>query len=450
MRRIRFTGHRAAVALGCVGALVGVGALAGCSGPLAQEPASPSPTADETTEDSQDDETAQPISARHPYEAGASPDWSIEFSNKPLAIAYDRQSGTAVIVADDAGDATLYAFEVTNSGRTFERWTYRIPDGEQVRHIDAALGKIYVSVGTDEPVDLLIFHAVSGAEELVWSRSNPLDRNAPDVVGIYDDGVGVLKLDRDSVVAAILDDDGQVEDSERIFFGADALSDFAPQDGLVALDDEGGQTRYVFFPELKEVTGNECASLVDGLVCLEIERDETVIVEYDRNGFPVRNTEVDEHSAALTYQTIAFNDDTTVREYSRALQETVGDSQAADDADEQGEDLANTDPDAQAGVKDVPHTGVVDRINLAERIPAIVHDGQWYAVDTWATGSDVLLDKRGAPFALSTDSIPVIINVLTGEQVNEEGTLGIIGSGNADNMFFEWDGAYLTYLRPQG
>lgn len=409
-------------------ATAGVVALVGCSPSIVQSPASPEPS--ETTEPSpapsaSEEPTDEPtiVDVRNPYEAGALPDWSVEIPSQPDAVVYDRQSGTLVAVVDDE----LLAYEVTNSGRTLERWSYPLPG--PVMSLDATNGRIYLSIGTEVPDDFIILHAARGTEQLSWVQSNPLDSDAPLVVGMYDDGLGVIKLDRNSVVAAIINNEGDVIESSRVFYGDADLAELVPNHDLVPLDNDGHLITYAVFPELETVTGTNCYSLIDGLVCTEpyveepaddvteTDAEQSVdtettggvanIVEYDRSANPVRRTVVPAESAAVKYDLQSFNEDTTVRELARALAAEVDNE-------------------------------VV--------VPAILSDGEWVEADEWAS-TDVTPLAYAAPFAANGEGV---INLLTGDSLGTDGATVVRGAGSSDSMFFEWDGTSLTYLRPLG
>lgn len=452
------------------------------------------------------------VRGRNPYEMGADRDWSIPIDAAPTKVTFDRQSGTVVVATKVDGKNALVAYEVTNSGRTIPRWNYESPDGANFRALDAGNGRIYATVGDDSATDLIIIKASSGNEEFRWTRDNRLDEDVPEIVGFTDEGLGVIKADSNSIVAAVLNDSGHVVNDARTRFREGEKGVISVSRGIVDTGLKENDSRvYITFPELRTIVGDFCYSTTDGAVCIDgisasrpvsatqpadvdpsgdpseaasqgaaeptsptgsegdpgnepsvaptttaadpsgepttsetpvdgtptdgtsepgdttpTEPGDNVpesataeVIEYDRAGHKLRITDVEADSAAMSYVLLEMNEDVSTRELGRALAETV---------------VSETEgPDA-----------------------AILTDGEWLPMAKWDLGRlGVNIGEPvpgGAPFYLLGDGVNsgAITNVATGEVLNQTGSLGLAGQGSAANMFFEWDGESLYFLKPRG
>lgn len=394
--------------------------------------------------------------SRNPYEAGAEADWAIDVDAPVLTIAFDRQTGRLVVVTKTDEREELRAFEVTSSGRTFESWTYELDEGHSVARIDAAQGRIFVNTADTQPTaettesaekpetsgqqpgdtadiemsdvdDFLILSASRGTEIYRWSTSNPLDSAAPFIVGVFDDEVAVLKTDRDFLLAALLDDDGQLVDSQRMGSPEGEIRTGSIRGSIVEISRSGDSAQYVMFPSMSEIEGSRCFGVVDGAVCFK--RDETAqaqaqeaqvedaqatpitVVEYDMNGYPVRSTTAQPQSAATVYDVVGMNADTTVRELGAALL-----------------------------------TGVETTEESAVPIRAVLADGEWLAQTQWPDNTSEPLPSE-APFGFLDSG--ALVNLATADVLTTDNP-GMVGSGSASTMYFTFDGKTLTYLRPLG
>lgn len=382
--------------------------------------------------------------SRNPYEAGAEADWAIDVDAPVLTIAFDRQTGQLVVVTKAGEREELRAFEVTSSGRTFESWTYELDEGRSVARIDAAQGRIFVNTADTQPTaettesaekpetsgqepgdtadiemsdvdDFLILSASRGTEIYRWSTSNPLDSAAPFIVGVFDDEVAVLKTDRDFLLAALLDDDGQLVDSQRMGSPEGEIRTGSIRGSIVEISRSGDSAQYVMFPSMSEIEGSRCFGVVDGAVCFK--RDETAqatpitVVEYDMNGYPVRSTTAQTQSAATVYDVVGMNADTTVRELGAALL-----------------------------------TGVETTEESAVPIRAVLADGEWLAQTQWPDNTSEPLPSE-APFGFLDSG--ALVNLATADVLTTDNP-GMVGSGSASTMYFTFDGKTLTYLRPLG
>ncbi|WP_434726105.1 hypothetical protein [Trueperella pyogenes] len=388
--------------------------LAGCSSVVVPAAPTTPPTADPSPAVSESAPEATRPSARNPYEGGAKRDWAVSLPGEPKAVAFDRQSGTVVAAIEDGRGTRLHAFSVSNSGRTLPIWTYDVPGSEALAKIDAASGKVYVSAGqAAAPRDLIALDARSGAEQLRWSRAHVLDAEVPLLVGAYDSGVGIAKLGRDSVSAAIMDSTGRVIADERLFMlnsttdaidaGADIINT-----GLQGKSPRTGSapnTSFITYPALNVLSAERCWNLTDGSVCVS---DGKVLV-YDPRGNLLRQNPLPEASAAAAYEVRGMNADTSAAELDSALREKVAQSA-------QG----STEP--------------------TSRVPAILTNGAW--LTALPAGAEPL--RRGAPFGVVNGNV---VNLATSEALAER---VIAGAGRSADMFFEWDGSALHYLRPQG
>lgn len=512
---------RGMLALSCVVTLAGCSSSGIFSPPA---PASPDPTTPTQTPSStvEPEPTHEPTreQGRNPYENGAERDWAVPVSEEPGLVAFDRQASTVVVATDDDGATVLTAFEVSSSGRTLMKWTYEVPEDQPVKSLDALSGKTYLSLGDSEQAasDLIILQSRNGDELYRWTSDNPLDQDIPEIVGAYDSGLGVIKEDRDLALAAIVDESGRVIDDGRVILG-DEQAEIGHD--MIRIGDDDGSNDFVFYPELERISGDECYSLEDGLVCIEFSEGETrsddgrapeaderteddvrtegeesaepevtagsensnpledepvsamsdeptesdgpeadsesetesepeadsqqedgsgsrddreltdlasatKIVEYDRSGFQVRITEVDATTAAHNFTLYAMDYDTDTRELASALAEQLSALQ----------------------LSETPQ-------------PAMLSDGRWVPQSRWQlpegvdmpdvdSPSNGLVNEplfKGAPFVFAGED-QQLINVLTGEGINSEGTTAIVGSGHSADMYFEWDGEELHYLRP--
>ncbi|MCI7305931.1 MAG: hypothetical protein MR522_06690 [Trueperella sp.] len=371
--------------------------LAGCSD--VTKPASPTPTPSSSSPSAQPTPEARPAPlpepVRNPYQGGAERAWSVELADRPSSVVYDRQSGTLVAALAAARGTQLHAFSVASSGRTLPTWTYEIPDGAELIAMDASSGSVFVSVGLGtEPSDLIVLSARSGAEELRWSRAHVLDTEVPRLVGAYDSGAGIARLGRDSVLAAVIDVGGDAVKDKRLFtadgevtIGADIIDTGIPA---------RSGTTFITFPQLSEVSGDECWSVTDGIVCVDAGQ----VVEYDERGNLRRATALSARSAGSLYHVQGMDPDVTAGELASALAET-------------GE---------------------------GDHATAVLAAGRW--LTDIPAGAELL--ERGAPFALVGKGI---VNLATGEALTDD---GLAGEGRSADMFFEWDGSALHYLRPLG
>lgn len=485
-------------------------ALSACSSSIT-EPASPStplgtPSATPTATPEPEPE---PEPVRNPYEAGAERDWSIDLVDEPSAVVYDRQSGTVVVAIESRRGTMLEAYSVSNSGRTLPTWDYEVADGGVVGSMDASSGLVFVQVGKSD--DLVILNARNGAEELRWTRSHVLDPDIPELVGAYDSGGGIVKLGRDSVLTAIVDETGDVIKDERLFMLDQSTDELTVGTDIVNthLASRAG-TAFIAYPEMSLVFGEECWSATDGIVCTTTDDGELSVVEYDRRGNALAVTEIDRNAAAIVYEPVAFNGDVTAEELAEALAQDVadaGDSEPGAETDTADADTDGTDGDGtgetDAGESDAGETDTgessTDDTSTAEpdtgdtsaddtstgdsgtaepdteatgaddaaadtsapdddelvgeddiggqsvfpatRTPAILHDGTWIT-DLPADAEPL---RRGAPFALLGERL---INVVTSEELLD--TTVLVGEGHSSDMFFEWDGQTLHYLRPLG
>lgn len=441
-------------------------ALSACSSSIT-EPASPStplgtPSATPTATPEPEPE---PEPVRNPYEAGAERDWSIDLVDEPSAVVYDRQSGTVVVALESRRGTMLEAYSVSNSGRTLPTWNYEVADGGVVGSMDASSGLVFVQVGKSD--DLVILNARNGAEELRWTRSHVLDPDIPELVGAYDSGGGIAKLGRDSVLTAIVDETGDVINDERLFMLDQSTDELTVGTDIVNthLASRAG-TAFIAYPEMSLVFGEECWSATDGIVCTTTDDGELSVVEYDRRGNALAVTKIDRNAAAIVYEPVAFNGDVTAAELAEALAQDAadaGDSEpgAETDTADAGTDVTDGDsgtaePDTEATGADnaAADTSSPDDDKLvseddiggqsvfpATRTPAILHDGTWIT-DLPADAEPL---RRGAPFALLGERL---INVVTSEELLD--TTVLVGKGHSSDMFFEWDGQTLHYLRPLG
>lgn len=397
--------------------------LAGCSD--VTKPASPAPTPSSSSPSAQPTPEARaaplPEPVRNPYQGGAERAWSVELADRPSSVVYDRQSGTLVAALAAARGTQLHAFSVASSGRTLPTWTYEIPDGAELIAMDASSGSVFVSVGSGtagagsgasreesavgvapgssaapdtEPSDLIVLSARSGAEELRWSGAHVLDTEVPRLVGAYDAGAGIARLGRDSVLAAVIDAGGDAVKDKRLFtadgevtIGADIINTGIPA---------RSGTTFITFPQLSEVGGDECWSVTDGIVCVDAGQ----VVEYDERGNLRRTTPLSARSAGSLYHVQGMDPDVTAGELAAALAETGEGDQAT----------------------------------------AVLAAGRW--LTDIPAGAELL--ERGAPFALVGKGI---VNLATGEALTDD---GLAGEGRSADMFFEWDGSALHYLRPLG
>lgn len=428
--------------------------LAGCSSSVTQ-PASPSapPEPPPSSAAPEPEPEPEPDPVRNPYEAGAERDWAIELDDEPSAVVYDRQAGTAVVAFETSRGTLLEAFSVTNSGRTLPIWDYEVADGGIVGAMDAASGLIYVQVGDgNKSDDLVILNARTGNEELVWSRAHVLDADIPMLVGAYDSGGGIVKLSRESVLAAIVDESGEAIEDERLFMLDRSTDEVEIDTDLVYtyLGSKDGPANLAY-PELSVVYGHKCWSVTDGIVCMRLTQDS--VVQYDRRGNLVAETDVDEYAAMFLYDVVGLNDDVTSDELAKALAQNVDErGEAAETGEaETREESANAEEsaeDAEAAEEGEPHGEAGEGDDATDgsqfpgyRIPAILHDGEWIT----ELPSDATFLPRGAPFAHVEGSL---IDVVTGTELVDNPVL--VGEGNSANMFFEWDGRALHYLRPLG
>ncbi len=523
---------RGMLALSCVATLAGCSASGIFSPPA---PASPDPTTPTQTPSSTvaPEPTHEPTQdqGRNPYENGAERDWAVPLAEEPVLVAFDRQASTVVVAMDDDGATVLTAFEVSSSGRTLMKWTYDVPEDQPVKSLDALSGKTYLSVGDREQAatDLIILQSRNGDELYRWTTDNPLDQDIPEIVGAYDSGLGVIKEDRDLALAAIVNESGRVIDDGRVILG-DEQAEIGHD--MIRIGDAVGSSDFVFYPELERVSGDECYSLEDGLVCIEFSEgrdtgdanpleDEPVsganddsesndgsaataepadqespladqespvsdeeteqssqeeslssasesdgepeegqtaaetttdpeapetdgpedepeptdnrsvsatrIVEYDRSGFQVRITEVDATSAAHNFALFAMDHDTDTRELASALAEQLSALQQS----------ATPQPAMLSDGRWVPHS----RWQLPEGVDVPAN------ADLQVNGLESNPLFKGAPFIFAGEE-QQLINALTGEAINGDGTTAIVGSGHSADMFFEWDGEELYYLRP--
>lgn len=343
-----------------------------------------------------------------------------------------------------------------------------------------------------QPSDLIVLDARRGKESFRWAKANALDTDVPYLVGAYDSGAGIVKQGREKILAAIVDDTGKVTNDERLFILDDAAGAISIEADLVntSLPPEGPQhplsgTASILYPHVGIVSGADCWATSDGAVCVGVAREESNesgkkaakpkitepapegkeahIVEYDERANVLHVRTAGANSAALRYAPVALNSDVTAKELAEALAQPVADAAQPGGEDAASQDSAGgqTQPDTEAkdggapakneaggvaeggGEQTAAGTDVVD-LFAAERVPAMLHAGKWTELD----GSDQPLNlanmllERGAPYTASG------MNVLTGEKV-AEGTV-IVGSGNSADMFFEWDGQTLHYLKPKG
>ena len=460
-------------------------ALSACSSSIT-EPASPStplgtPSAIPTATVEPEPEP-EPEPARNPYEAGAERDWSIDLAGQPSSIVYDRQSGTIAVALESRRGTRVEAFSVSNSGRTLPVWDYEVADGGVIGSMDAASGLVFVQVGNSgDPDDLVILNARNGGEEMRWTRSHVLDPDIPMLVGAYDSGGGIVKLGRDSVLAAIVDESGDVIKDERLFMLDQSTDELTLGTDIVNthLASRAG-TAFIVYPEMSLVFGEECWAASDGIVCIMAEGDELSVVEHDRRGNTLAVTEINENSAAITYEPVAFNGDVTAEELADALAEDVSrdsdpndepgaeetwESEQADDLGD-SDDLGDVDGTGAPAEADDPATGETDEaasdapvtdahgdalvgeddiggasIYPKTRIPAMLHDGEWFT-DLPADAEPL---RRAAPFAFIGERLVSLIT--SGELLDNE---VLVGVGQSSDMFFEWDGTTLYYLRPLG
>lgn len=446
-------------------------ALSACSSSIT-EPASPStplgtPSATPTATPEPEPE---PEPVRNPYEAGAERDWSIDLVDEPSAVVYDRQSGTVVVALESRRGTMLEAYSVSNSGRTLPTWDYEVADGGVVGSMDASSGLVFVQVGKSD--DLVILNARSGDEELVWTRAHVLDSDIPVLVGAYDSGGGIVKLGRDSVLTAIVDETGDVIKDERLFMLDQSTDELTVGTDIVNthLASRAG-TAFIAYPEMSLVFGEECWSATDGIVCTTTDDGGLSVVEYDRRGNALAVTEIDRNAAAIVYEPVAFNGDVTAEELAEALAEDVGGETGEPEASASPDSSANPSDDASPSDGASPSESASPEssanpsdgaspsesaggdelvgeddiggpsIFSAPRTPAMLHDGEW-VTDLPASARAL---TRGAPFALLKDRL---INVVTSEELLD--TTVLVGEGHSSDMFFEWDGTTLHYLRPLG
>ncbi|VEI13294.1 prolipoprotein diacylglyceryl transferase [Trueperella bialowiezensis] len=436
--------------------------LAGCSSSITEPaapatPMTPSPRATA----SEAPATPTPAPARNPYETGAERGWAIEPSAEPTAVVFDRQSRTAIAVVQGHAGTTLEAFNITSSGRTAPAWTYDVADGGLVGAIDAASGRVYVQVGA-KPDDLVVLNARTGAEQTRWTRAHVLDPDVPALVGAYDTGGGIAKLSRDSILTAIINDAGEAINDERLFMFDSSSDELTIGHNIVNtnLRSRAGNA-FVTFPELSVVSGEECWTVSDGIVCIAADSGKHTVAEYDPRGGTLKVHDVDAGAAALTYQPVAFDADVTASELAEALADKVGESggetadgETAGEAADGGEATGDGEATGEAaGEENAEPDGEPAGDAPAERIPAILHDGTWVTdLPQASEGAEVVPIERGAPFVLVGKQL---VNAAVGEVLTVDGSPAeqsafLVGSGHSFDMFFEWDGAALHYLEPVG
>ncbi|MDP9800826.1 hypothetical protein J2S49_000902 [Arcanobacterium wilhelmae] len=318
--------------------------------------------------------------------------------------------------------------------------------------------------------DLVILSARTGSASFTWSTDNSLGGDVPAIVGASEAGLGVVGVGRTSSVAALVGASGTVENSVRTYFPPTLTLEPQVSPGLVRLQtNKSGNGEFVQFPSLGRAEGNECWAATDGTVCvaaegslhveaggkhtdptpgadatpsapvsvqpgnptakpgasaspatsesatpasgdavgLNPESSGVVVVEWNSSGHAVSVTAAPVGSAALGYALAGVNADVTSRELKAALLERV-------EPAETGE-------------------------------AAVLSDGKWLPKSQWKAGGDAL--PLGAPFAMVGKNI---VDLTSGKPANAQGTTGIVGSGSAHNMFFQWDGRELIYLRPLG
>lgn len=459
--------------------------LAGCAVLTActdvTKPASPTATPsapDSASAPGADEPSAEPTPepVRNPYEGGAERDWSVELPGQPTAVVYDRQSGTLIAALAEARGTQLHAFSVSSSGRTLPIWTYDIPDATDILAMDASSGSVFVSVGdagagsgdagsggagaaeanaggadagratassgkmTDAvPSDFIVLGARSGAEELRWTRAHVLDTEVPWLVGAYDAGAGIVRLGRDSVLAAVIDSGGRVIEDERLFT-ADAQVRLGIDIVDTGIPGTAGTT-FVTYPGLSKVSGDKCWSVTDGIVCVGAGQ----VVEYDARANLRRETPLRAGSAGEVFEVAGMDPDVTARELAEALAERA-DAAGVDSA---GEGAGGSGSGASGGAgtgesdsadSDVPEADK-PAANARDRATvAVLADGRW--LTDIPAGAEPF--ARGAPFAQAGNAI---VNLVTGEALVED---ALVGEGHSADMFFEWDGSALHYLRPLG
>lgn len=442
-------------------------ALAGCTS--VTTPASPS-TPSRSTPEPTSSPTATPsphTPARNPYEGGAERAWAVNLPGEPSALVFDRQSGTLVAAVADGHGTRLHAFAVSNSGRTLPAWSYTIPDAAPLARMDAASGSIYLSVGEDQPTDLIILGARSGTEELRWSRAHVLDTEVPFLVGAYDSGGGIARLGRDSVLAAMIDNKGRILSDQRIFMAGTSTDSITAGTDIINTRLPGAAgTTFIVYPEMSVVHGEACWSMVDGIVCISSGADGRSVLEYDRRGYRLRQTPLTEGSAGMVYDVQAINADTTSKEFASALTAKVnehsedakggqpsegpsdeprgrGAGSSNDGHEPAGEAAEPTDAAAEPsnGGDEPSSTTPTASPTTPERTPAILSDGRW--VTEIPQGAEPL--KRGAPYGIVNKTVT---HLVTGKALADN--LVLAGAGQSADMFFEWDGTKLHYLRPLG
>lgn len=526
-------------------AAAAAGLLSACSSsvnpPASPDPAPTTPTATATAEPSPSPSVYE--SGRNPYESGAVLDWSIELDAEPELVTMDRQSSVVIVASTSGSMQTLSGYSLTSAGKTVPIWTYYLPTATRAVGLDASNGQVFLNVADGDQIsDLVIVSARSGQETFRWSRSNPLDLDIPVVVGGYDRGVGVVKLERNSGIAAILDSEGRELAGDSYTFYPESGEDPVVSPDLVRVDEIAGVATYVTFPELGEVTGEACRSTIDGVVCLNSAPDSSpaapgnspgsgesaddsatrspgasaaspepsdrtdasaqpqgaalteressdgspaspeqsdgsatpgepsdaspaspgpsdgsptspapasgqqVIVEWSRDGFPLRETAVTGVDPEML-QAVGLDADVTTRELASALADvpasatTVGSapapiSSAASESEPASESEAAA---SEAAAGSAPTAGI------------LMSDGDWLPESDWKISGTATVVPDAAPFVLAGPETELALtDVRTGNVLNTPGTSAVIGTGNASTMFFQWDGAELTYLKPNG
>lgn len=397
----------------------------------------------------------------NPLERGMRKVWETKLTTPPLAVTFNAEKNEIVVLTEREKKQMLIGFARVgdDSESLIKKWTFVVPHGE-VQNLVTRNENIYFNtvdkISEGANVDLYALQMRDGSEKFRWSKLHPFDLNAPQIVGSYLRGLGVAKIDKQRVVAAILDDMGKVTASEKFFNNADAriqkstaknfseaelketgtagvagtvgnsatqIYQFRQNQVVLPIQENEKTHRIIAFPMLKMISGDWCEVAGANSVC--VERVAKKVVKYDLSGDVEEMRELKQNDPAMKYRFIGGVPNMRVNQLFAALA-----------------------PKAETGVEaeNSKNQDAGTEMSLVPLQNSFLYGSNWIPQNKWKGLRDpqsCVVANRQAPFCLEKGEL---VNVRTGERVSEKSARIFLGTGAARQTFFKYENGVLSML----
>ncbi|MDR6939606.1 hypothetical protein [Arcanobacterium hippocoleae] len=396
----------------------------------------------------------------NPLETGLRRIWEAEFSTAPLAVTFAEKNDDVVVLTKDSGKQTLVALARVGESAVLEKWTYTVPSGK-IENLVAHDGIVYFNVigsaAEGAQTDLVALELRDGKEKFRWSKLNPLDSQAPTIIGSYLRGLGVFKIEQQRMTAAILDADGKVVASEKFFQQDFALPKTAGESTDADMGDAQGETekqsaeesrtqifqfrrnqvilpqnspadqqQILAFPMMRMLPADWCEIGEKGAVCVDLAKQE--LSSYDLNGDPIKTLPLQKDAPAMRYRFVgAFPE----IQFTQLMQKLAVLKAGAES------EMPENKGGVSAGAEESAGHG------KTKLLDAYLYGDTWLGRDTWRgvrPGGACRPVSAQAPFCLAQGRL---VNVRTGEVLDPSFGKIIVGTGAASDTFFSYrDGVF--------